>query len=433
MHAKKLSLGLATVLAMFAVSTLMTATSAAAQTESVLISFTASDPIGAGPYGGVIKDSVGNLYGTTEGGGANGLGTVYQLAPPAVAGGAWTLNVLYNFTGSADGGVPLSTLVFDSAGNLYGTAYRDGSPTFKGGVVFELSPPAVSGGAWTYTVLYTFGNSGSSDGANPWGNLIFDSAGNLYGVTFGGGSGSKTFCGTVGCGIAYELSPPSVAGGAWTENVVYNFAPTGSPDGFTPNGVLFGAGGVLYGTASQGGLHGVGTFFRLTPPSGSGGPWTERNLYHFGGSASDAAGPNVLTAGAGGVLFGTSEHGGSTGAGTVFELKHSSSGGWTESVLYSFLAGSDGETPVGGVTLGGAGNLFGTTLAGGNKSQGTVFRLKPPAVSGGAWTKTILHNFTNSPDGSGPFANLLLSNGTLFGTTETGGPSLAGVVFSVVP
>lgn len=432
MSSKKISLGLAAALAMFVVATLMTATPAAAQTESVLVSLFASDPIGAGPYAGVIKDSVGNLYGTTEGGGANGAGTVYQLVPPSTTGGAWTLNVLYNFTGLTDGGVPLSTLVFDSAGNIYGTAYRDGSSSFKGGVVFQLAPPATSGGAWTYTVLYTFGTSGSSDGANPWGNLIFDSAGNLYGVTFGGGSGDKTYCGLEGCGTAYELSPPSVAGGAWTENVLYNFAPSGLPDGFTPQGVLFGAGGVLYGTASQGGSHGVGTFFRLTPPSGSGGAWTERNLYYFGGTGSDAQTPNALTVGSGGVLFGTSEGGGSKGAGTVFELKHSSSGGWTESVLYSFLAGSDGETPVGGVTLGGGGNLFGTTLAGGSKSQGTVFRLKPP-VAGGAWTKTILHNFTNSPDGSGPFGTMLLLGGTLYGTTENGGTSSAGVVFSVVP
>jgi uncharacterized repeat protein (TIGR03803 family) len=433
MPSKKLSLGLALVLAVFAAVTLITATPTAAQTESVLFSFTASDPIGAGPYAGVIKDSVGNLYGTTEGGGTHGDGTVYQLVPPSISGGAWTLNVLYSFNGSTDGGTPLGGLTLDSAGNLYGTAYKDGSPTFKGGVVFELSPPASSGGAWTYNVIYTFGTSGSSDGANPWGNLIFDSAGKLYGATFGGGSGSKTFCGSVGCGTAYELSPPSGGSGAWTETVLYNFAPSGSPDGFTPNGVMFGAGGVLYGTAEQGGLHGDGTFFRLTPPSVSGAAWTERNIYHFGVSAIDAKGPNVLTVGPGGVLFGTSEHGGTKDAGTVFELSHSTSGAWTESVLYSFLDGDDGSTPVGGVTVGGGGNLFGTTLAGGSDSQGTVFRLKPPSVSGGPWTKIILHNFTNSPDGSGPFANLLLSGGTLFGTTLNGGPASSGVVFSVVP
>jgi uncharacterized repeat protein (TIGR03803 family) len=432
MRRKTLPLGLALVIATFAIATLMTALPAAAQTESVLHSFFASDPIGAGPYAGVIKDSTGNLYGTTEGGGTNGQGTVYQLAPPAVVGGAWTENVLYNFTGLTDGGVPVSGLIFDSIGNLYGTAYRDGSSTFKGGVVFQLAPPATTGGAWTYTVLYTFGSSGSSDGASPWGNLNFDSAGNLYGVTFAGGSGSRSFCGSNGCGTVYELSPPA-GGGAWTESVLYNFAPSGSPDGYTPNGVLFGAGGVLLGTALQGGLHGAGTFFRLTPPSVAGGAWTERNLYQFGGRAGDAQDPNALTLGSGGVLFGTSEAGGTAGAGAVFELTRSSSGAWSETVLYSFLPGDDGVTPVAAVTLGGGGHLFGTTLAGGSDSQGTVFRLKPPAVSGGAWMKTILHNFTNSPDGSGPFGNLLLSGGTLYGTTLNGGTSSAGVAFSVVP
>lgn len=166
------------------IGTLMTATRASAQTYSLLYSFAASYNIGAGPYAGVIKDSAGNLYGTTAGGGTNGNGTAFQIVPPLISGGAWTENVLYNFTGLTDGGGPVGGLTFDSAGNLFGMAYRGGNFTFAGGTVFELSPPSTSGGAWTYTVLYTFGDSSSSDGKFPWGNLVIDSAGSLYGGDF---------------------------------------------------------------------------------------------------------------------------------------------------------------------------------------------------------------------------------------------------------
>lgn len=436
MRSKKLSLGLASVFATFALATLMTATPAPAQTYTLLYGFTASDNIGAGPYDGMIKDSSGNLYGTTSGGGTKGDGTVFLLVPPATVGGAWTENVLYNFAGLTDGGAPVGGLTFDSAGNLYGTTYRYGNPTYAGGTVFELSPPSATGGDWTYTVLYTFGDSGSSDGLYPWGNLVFDSAGNLFGVTNGGGSGDKTFCGIDGCGTAYKLTAPVAPGGAWTETVIYNFAPSGAPDGYGPNDVLFGAGRALYGTAGLGGPHGGGTFFMLTPPAGGSGAWTERNLYYFGNYKSAGASyPNDITPGPGGIYFATSQAGGSKEEGTVFELSKSSSGTWTSTVLYSFQgSGTDGCTPVAGVTLGGGENLFGTTTFCGSESQGTVFKLKPPTGTG-AWTELILHNFTES-DGSDPFGNLLLSGGTLYGTTEYGGPggtSAAGVAFSVVP
>ncbi len=186
-------------------------------TEDVLNNFHKYN--GADPRGGLVFDSAGNLYGTTNDGGAHNFGTVFVLTNHS---GEWIETDLHDFNpDGSDGTNPMATLVFDSAGNLYGTT-AGGGPQ-GAGVVFKLSPS--SGGSWTETILYSFNYNGGADGFNPQSNLIFDSAGNLYGTTLDGGSGQCTQIGIViGCGIVFELEP---ATGTWTEVILHNFADDG--------------------------------------------------------------------------------------------------------------------------------------------------------------------------------------------------------------
>lgn len=212
---------------------------------------------GGNPDAALTFDESGTLYGTTAYGGANGEGTVFELTPPAAApvfgaSAAWTETVLYTFTGGSDGGNPEAPLISDESGALYSTTTNGG--TYGQGIVFKLAPPAVAGGAWTETVLYTF--TGGSDGAMPpqGAGLIFDSSGALYGTTYAGGA--------YGFGTVFKLAPPARAGDPWTEIVLYSF--TGGNDGSNPSaGLIPGASGALFGTTSQGGANGGGTVFQV--------------------------------------------------------------------------------------------------------------------------------------------------------------------------
>jgi uncharacterized repeat protein (TIGR03803 family) len=218
-------------------------------TESTAYTFSGSD--GEAPLAGVIFDNLGNLYGTTQTGGAGGYGTVFQLVP---ADGGWTENVLYQFQNGPDGLFPAAGLIFDPSGNLYGATAYGG--TGSGGTVFELTP---SNGTWTYSLLYSF--TGSS-ACGPQGSLVMDGAGNLYGTTFCDGAH--------GLGSVFELSPSS---GGWTYTALYDFA--GARNGGYPYGsVVFDSNGNLYGTASFGGtgsdcnggsLDGCGIVWEITP------------------------------------------------------------------------------------------------------------------------------------------------------------------------
>jgi uncharacterized repeat protein (TIGR03803 family) len=407
---------------------------AAAQHEQVLYAFGANSADGRLPEGVLIADAVGNLYGTTEGGGAGNAGTVYELSPPT-AGSRWTETVLYAFSGGSDGIAPIGNLVFDSAGNLYGVTDAGGDPScqFGCGTVFELSLPAKPSGNWTKTTIYMFG--GGNDGDMPTGGVVFDRAGNLYGTTEEGGIGS---CGgSPGCGTVFELSPAS--GGAWTETVLYSF--TGGSDGAFPDAPpVLDKAGTLYGTASAGGNKnceeelGCGTVFELTP--GASG-WTETVLHTFG--VSDGDGTNPAFAGllvtATGALVGTTPLGGTYGYGTVFGLRPPSlpNGQWLYGVLYSFgMALNDGAAPRGGVISVGSNVLYGTTQGGGVDGTGTVFQLT--RVQGVVWKETGLYSFGSGLTGAVPSAGLLVHNGALFGTTAQGGSkSNAGTVFKVAP
>jgi uncharacterized repeat protein (TIGR03803 family) len=426
--------------AMFA---LLLATSfAAAQTEQILHRF-GSPTDGSQPESGLIADDAGNLYGTTYRGGTFNWGTVYELTPPAIAGGAWTETILHEFSNRPDGAYPEGPLTFDSAGNLFGTTSDGGAGSggYLVGTVFELSPPATTGGTWGYATIASF--TSSTIALGPGGKLIFDQAGNLYG-TSGGGIKNDSVCGPLSCGNVFELQRPSVPGSAWTETSIYDFLSSGTTDGISPHGLILGGGGVLYGTTSGGGTRRSGTFYKLTPPATVGGSWTEKVLYNFSKAAGEPFGPNALELHSGS-FFGTSQGGGTleVNFGTVFQLIQTSPEDWTVSVLYSFGGAPEGAVPtIAGVISDAAGNLYGLTNTGGitnltcfSAGCGIVFELSPPAVPGGAWTETTLHEFAGDLDGWGPLGGLTLVNGSLFGTTTFGGTTKynGGTVFQINP
>jgi uncharacterized repeat protein (TIGR03803 family) len=328
----------------------------------------------------------------------------------------WHEKVLHSFGHGEDGVFPASGLIFDATGNLYGTTYRGG--IHNAGTVFELKPNG--SGGWTDLLLHSFATN--PDGQEPWAGVIFDAAGNLYGTTLAGG---------VGAGTVFRLTP--IWGGNWTERPLYTFDVHGDPDGQQLwAGLIFDASSNLYGTTSQGGGDlSVGTVFELTPNSD--GSWAEIQLYSFGNSP-DGANPvsGVIFDGSGN-LYGTTSAGGTYGFGTVFELTPNGGGGWTETILHRFGNGTDAAQPLyGSLIFDAAGNLYGTTRAGGTYSTGTVFELTPNGS--GSWTETVLYSFGNGTDGSSPFGSLTFDAvGNLYGTTEVGGTYDLGTVFELTP
>jgi uncharacterized repeat protein (TIGR03803 family) len=328
-------------------------------TEHVLHRFTGGAD-GNSPTSELILDAAGNLYGTTNYGGLFGRGVVFKLAPNP--GGTWTEQVLYSFMGGTDGSIGSAGMIFDAAGNLYGTNYYGGSSSCDCGVIFKLAPNP--DGTWTEHVLYRFAG-GMTDGANPRAGVILDAAGNLYGTTEFGGLGWSG--GSGGWGTVFELMPNP--DGTWTEHVLYRF--TGGIDGATPfaGGVISDAAGNLYGTTRGGGSGGSGAVFELTPSSGG---WNESVLHSFTGGADGSGAAGWLVLDAAGNLYGTAV-GGGVGYGVVFELTRRASGGWRERVLHAFLG--YGASPIAGLIRGASGNLYGT--APGGTSHGLVWEIKP--------------------------------------------------------
>jgi uncharacterized repeat protein (TIGR03803 family) len=399
----------AAALAILTLSLSMTARHAIAQ-ETVLYNFTGGSD-GSTALAPLISDSSGNLYGTTEYGGAYANGTVFELTPQA--GGSWTETVLHSFGNGSDARNPWDGVIFDALGNLYGTTYSGG--TYKFGTVFELSPQA--GGGWTETVLHNFK---AGDGQQPTGSLIFDNAGNLYGTTGQGGA--------FGEGVVFKLSPQP--GGTWTETVLHSFNPSG-PDGQVPTCTLiFDTAGNLYGTTGYGGTFGHGTVFELSPNSSGG--WTEKRLANFSNSGNSPYYPTAgLVFDAAGNLYTTTFYGGFYSDGTVVELSPKAGGGWTAKVIHNFN-GTDGHEPFDSLIIDSSGNLYGTTYAGGANGGGVAFELSPKA--GGGWTEKTLHSFagTGTTDGGYPYASLMFdASGNLYGTTSANGTGLHGTVFKI--
>jgi uncharacterized repeat protein (TIGR03803 family) len=398
--------------------------------EKVIYSFKGA-PDGEHPNAGLVADAAGNFYGTTLRGGNNscGCGTVFELSPPATPAGAWTETVLYSFQSvNNDGNFPRGALVFDKLGNLYGTTQTGGIGDV--GTVFELSPPTTPGGTWTETVICYFTDP-NPQGASPAGKLTFDGLGNLYGTTLTGGP--------AGAGTVFRLKPPTTTGGLWTENVLHTYVFSDS-NGQNPGTSLVIRDGAVYGSARGGTASGIA--FRLVPKNGV---WIQDILYNFNSAIEGGAPDGGLIIDSAGNLYGMLYDGGNancfgSGCGAVFELSPPTVAGgpWKETTLHTFTGGQDGGTLFGQLTRDKLGNLYGTASDGGLHGQGTVFKLKPPAVSGGAWTEVTLHAFGGAPDDGGfPGDNklLLLSGKGLYGTTYAGGSLGFGTVFnlSIVP
>ena len=335
------------------------------------------------------------------------------------------LTRLYNFTPS--NGANPGGIVAGPNGVLYGATAYGGNGAFPGeGTVFALQPPATPASPWAQTVLYAF-TSGRV--AFPTVTPVVGPNGVLYGTTGYGGNGS---------GTVYELQPPASPGGAWTETVLYTFPGSTNAFGGFATSLVLGPGGVLYGTTYSGGDFGQGLVFRLTPPApGSGGAWSERDLYSFTGT-SDGSGPEALVITAKGAIYGATYGGGTWGAGAIFEITPPTAPAqdWKETVLYSFTGGADGSNPWQSSLTASDGVLYGTTFYGGASDAGTVFQLQPPPEAGGAWTETVLYNFGKG-HGYGPNSPLIVSDGDIYGTTSlmyTGDPILGssgagGIVF----
>lgn len=364
------------------------------------------------PLAPLIADAQGNLYGTASGGGTSDPGCVFELSPNG--DGTWTEKSIHLFDVN-NGYQPTAALVFDNAGNLYGTAATGG--LYGGGVVFELTP--LPDGEWTDSILYNFGRSG--DGINAATEVVFGPDGSLYGATEFGGSGE--------CGIVYRLS---LRLGAWSETTVHDFA-KGTQDGCNPRGgVVFDRRGRVFGTTSGGGAQGFGTVYELIRSKN--GSYREHLIHNFSGA--DGALPlSTLVIDGNGHLYGTSFDGGNLtacagGCGAVFKLSNSG-GKWLERVLFA-LSGSDGEDAVGSVVFDRDGNLYAAAAHGGGTDySGVIFGLTPQP--GATWKQTVLHRFPwpSTGDGASPYAGFILRGGELFGTTLAGGASNNGAVVSI--
>jgi uncharacterized repeat protein (TIGR03803 family) len=387
---------------------------------------------GATPKGKLVFDRAGNLYGTTPYGGMTNCvetcGTVYELSPTA---DGLSETVLYKFCSQpkcADGEAPFAGLIWDPAGNLYGTTIEGGP--YGGGTVFKLAPPSQQGGAWTESVLWGFIPNGAG-GANPIGRLAWDSSGNLYGTTDGGGAANV--------GTVFELSPNQ---GGWTETVLnsFEYSDGGGPEA----GVSFDKSGNLYGTTTRfgddlcNGDEGCGTIFELSP--GGNGKWTEKVVFVFtmetggvpyGEVNFDESGRLYSTVSSYGT--GTACH--ESACGGAFRMANVN-GNWTYSPY--FFDGPDGSEPFAGLFLDTKGqSAYGTTITGGSGTNcgnsygcGTVF-----TIHGGK--ETVLYDFCmqeNCLDGLNPWSALITDGvGNLYGVTSYGGTYNQGVAFEITP
>lgn len=368
---------------------------AQAQTFKVLYSFSGESD-GGQPLDGLTLDSKGNLYATVNSGAASGYGAVVRVTKSGVE------SVLHNFAGGTDGAYPEGGLVRDTAGSFYGTTTAGGASGF--GTVFGITATGKE------EVLYSF--AGGTDGSTPEAGLALDAAGNLYGTTTAGGAS--------GNGTVFRLSK---TGTKWTETILYSFG-TGTDGSIPVAGVTFDKAGNLYGTTSAGGAYGFGTIFQLTESNSA---WTEKILQNFQDGDDGAIPYGGLIADKSGNFYGSATEGGMGGGGTIFKLTPEN-GGWTFTVLYSNpgwgISGSFRNLAVDA-----SGHLYGTTHCDGAYDAGTVYELTPAS---GSWTYTSLYVFTGGTDGLYSYSAPVLEPGHLYGTTELGGAEGSGVVWEII-
>lgn len=392
----------------------------------VIHKFTGS-PDGAEPQTGIVfnRDNPNvpsDLGVTAMGGDSNNDGTLYGLTKGK--GGSWTESVLYSFKGGSngDGSEPTGLVLIAHTATDSTLVSTAAGGTSNNGAAIALTP--TSSGVWKETFVYSFG--GTPDGANPSGNPLVDTQGNIYGTTSAGG--------TNGLGTVYRLQPK---GSSYSESILYSFG-SGKSDGAHPMaGLILDKKGALYGTTVKGGSAGYGSVFKLTP-SGSG--YTESILYSFQGAPKDGAYPyggltpvgGGLSLIAGGKVIGMTSSAGSHGGGIAYEVGPTSSGGYKESVLWNFGSVSgDGTDPHGGVCVNKkTGVIAGTTVAGGSGGSsgfGTFFTLTPS----GTTYKESVYSFTGT-DGANPYGGPSVDgNGDIYLTTAEGGKKNKGAVVHV--
>ncbi len=313
---------------------------------------------GAYPYGGLTFGPGGYIYGTTGSGGNGDHGTVFRLSAPAgpclSTQCPWRETVLYSFKGGSDGAYPVySDVVFDPAGNLYGTTTGDANG--NAGTVFKLTP---SGGGWTEAILYSF-----THGEQPYAGVTFGKDGNLYGTTALGGYTSGP-CQNGGCGMVYQLTP---SGPGWVEHTLYEFK-LGADGAYPVGGVAIDPSGNLFGTTSFDGA--ISTVWELQP---SGGGWNFSTLYTFDVLGGPEGKPSLDAAGN---VYGSVFDEDQQDSGLVYKLTPSG-GGWTETNLVVFGQGNNGRFPYGSVALDASGNVYGTTREGGSQGNGNVWEITP--------------------------------------------------------
>jgi uncharacterized repeat protein (TIGR03803 family) len=318
-------------------------------------------------------------------------------------------------------------LIFDSAGNLYGTTGDQYDPSLI--TVFKLSPN--TDGTWTENVIWTA--TGGNEPLNVRPGVVFDASGNLYGTSqYGGASG---------CGTVFKLTHN--LDGSWSESNLVDFD-CGANGAHAIGGVTLDSAGNLYGTTIAGGNFGNGVVFQLTPNSG--GTWTEKVLHHFTGG-NDGAYPDhpFLVFDSSGSLYGSATLGGEGNCalfggacGTIFKMTPQASGTWAFTVLHAFTGGGDGGNSEGTLLFDSAGNLYGTSYSGGKYGEGVVFKLVPQ--SNGTYREKVLHDFGSGDDGANPLGGVILdSAGNLFGTTANGGDNQCfnapgcGIVYELRP
>jgi len=396
-----------------------------------------ADGDGFYPLTALVADSNGNLFGTTAYGGNFGIGAVYEVTPVS---GHSNEKLIYSFPSGGHGiGGPFrpstlpSPLIVDTAGNLFGEAEAGGDK--NAGMVYELSPAA--NGTWTETTLYSFPSGVGGNG--PTGGLIMDQAGNLYGTTEYGGLGVHG-AQQSGNGIVFELIRGQ--NGTWSKKTLYEFVGYPSDGSQSTASLIFDTAGNLYGTTSVGGhgtctatngtIIGCGTAFELAPVNGG---WQETVLHSFAGTQDGIRPLAGLLLDKSGNLFGTTVSGGIGFGGAVFELSPASGGGWNESLVFGFPDNNGQTAPYGNLILDASDNLYSTTSGVSNATQeGSVFKLSPN--SRGGWTYTTLYDFTNLGLGSPEAGVIFGPKGYLYGTTSNGGMGAnlyTGIVFAITP
>lgn len=326
--------------------------------ETVLYEFKGqSNGDGAGPHGRLAFDAKGNIFGTTQAGGTNGAGTVYELSPKS--GGGWTETVIYTFSGTGSDGIsPSAGMTIAPNGTMYSTTPDGGA--YSGGVIFSLKKTAKG---WKQTVIHNI--NFPTEGGFPYEGLMRDAAGNLYGVAPDGGASQQ--------GVVYRLSPSKKG---WVDTVLYSFTgQNGDGSGLYWIDLISDSAGNIYGATSFGGTNGTGTVWELVKGKNS---YSEKILYEFGASGSgDANNPyGGLAMDTKGNLYGTGLNGGTSNIGAFYKLTKQGKT-WKETVLHSFIGGNDGGQPTGNPHIDAKGRLYGMTETGGTSNMGIAYRITP--------------------------------------------------------